>query len=243
MEYYCSNQVRKYLLQFLAVFGEMKVKIGATDKRPEALIDVSIHYGSKDKVSAMLFTENTHNKPLRLPTMSAFMTGLDLAPDLRSGVGQVQRDTYLPTGGVFPTDITTITRYVPIPYRATIDLTIYASNQDQHMQILEQILMYFDPILQIQTSDAYFDWTKITNIELVGIRFDENYPSGTEKRVIQTTLSFTMPIRISAPADLKQSFIKDIFLRISAASLDSNIPDEIIAELDSLGEPYTNISE
>lgn len=239
--YYYNEQVRNYILQFMAVFSEFKVMIGKKDTREPALIPVHLTYGAKDRVVAHIFSEGTQNKLLRLPAMSAYMNNINMSPSRYKGVGVERRDSYLPTGGNFPDDITTVRQLMPVPYEASMELSIYTSNRDEHLQILEQILMFFDPILQIQTNDDTFDWTKITTIELTGIRFEENYPAGSERRIIQTTLEFIMPIYIAAPAKLKNDFIKDVFLRIGTISTSSKNSFDIISELDSAGFTYDQI--
>ena len=127
---------------------------------------------------------------------------------------------------------------MPIPYWANVELGLYASNIDQHFQMLEQILMVFDPIVQIQSNDATFDWTKISIVELTGIRFEENYPMGSERRVIHSFLDFKFPIWIAPPADLKTDFVKSVFARIGVINLTTKDSHEIVAQLDALGIEY-----
>lgn len=239
--YYYNEQIRNYILQFMAVFSEFKVQVGKKDDREPSLIPVHLTYGAKDRVVAHIFSEGTQNKLLRLPAMSAYMNNINLSPNRYKGVGVERRDTYLPTHGTFPDDITTVRQLMPVPYEASMELSIYTSNRNEHLQILEQILMFFNPVLQIQTNDDTFDWTKITTIELTGIRFEENYPAGTDRRVIQTTLDFIMPIYIASPAKLKNEFIKDVFLRIGTVSASSRNSYDIIGELDSAGFTYDQI--
>ena len=170
--------------------------------------------GSRDRVVASLLAENTQNKPLRLPCMSAFLKNVDPAPDQRHGIDIVRNKTYLPSGGLLPDDIKTVSQLMPIPYWMTTEVQIYVSNTDQHLQLLEQILMLFNPSIQLQTNDSVFDWTKIFTVEMTGVRFDENYPAGTSPRIIQTGLEFRTLIHIASPADIKNDYIKDIYLRI-----------------------------
>ena len=170
--------------------------------------------------------------------MSAYINAIQMAPESRKGVGNTKRQTYLPQGALFPDGLETVHQYMPVPYKISAELSIYASNTEQHFQILEQILMVFDPIVQIQTSDALFDWTKLTTVELDNINFDQSYPIGTDRRMIMSTLSFIFPIYISAPANLKNDFIKDIYVRIGAVSSSANTSQEMIDDLDGQGLEY-----
>ncbi len=236
--YYYNHQLRQYLVQFMAIFAGMEVSVGKTAELEARTIKVPIKNASSDRVVASIITENTQNKPIRLPLFSAQMTNVVLAPQLRKGVAQTRRNSHMPTGGVFPDDIKVVRQRMPVPYVATFDLGIWASNQDQHYQLLEQILMLFDPILQIQTSDDVHDWARVTTVELVGINFEENLPAGVDRRLIQTTLNFEVPIYISAPAEVHDKFVQDIFIRIGAVSTAARTSEDIVAELDAQGIEY-----
>ena len=213
-EYWYNEQLRAYILQFCGVFAGLTTLSGIGEDGKRTLSRVPIMVGNKDRVVAAIQAGNTQNKPFSLPSMSAWLAGLDLAPERRKGVGVVDRKVYLPSGGVFPDDLKIATRVMPIPYNASLELSIYASNTDQMYQILEQLLLIFDPMLQIQTTDASFDWTKITVIELVGISNEENFPIGGDKRITVWTLSFDLPIYLSAPMDLKENIVREINIRL-----------------------------
>lgn len=222
----------------MAVFADMRVQVGWTEDKQPRLVKVPVYAASKDRVVAAIKGENTQNKMLQLPTMSVQLQSLDLAPDLRKGMRTERRQSYLPTGGLFPDDIKVVQQRMPNPYRATFNLHVWASNQDQHYQIIEQILSIFDPILQIQTSDDVFDWTQINTMELVGIGMEENFPAGGDRRIIQSTLTFVTQVYLSMPSDVHDKFVKDIYLRVGAVSTAANNSYDIVAELDSQGIDY-----
>lgn len=234
--YFYNQQIRSYLLQFCAVFSGLTVKTGKGENGQIDIIQVPIVVGSKDRVTAAIMAGNTHNKLYTLPQMSAYITGFDLAPERRKGVGVIDSRSYLPQGAVFPDDLAVVKRLMPIPYNMQIELSIYASNTEQMFQMLEQLLVLFDPILQIQTSDAAFDWTKITNIELTGISNEENYPSGTDRRMIVWTLTFVLPIYLSMPLDVKNEVVQKVITRIG------DLDGFNINEFDENGElqPFSN---
>lgn len=215
--YFFNNQLKKYIVGFANVFAGLQVATGDSDCGVE-MIDVPIRYGSTDRIVASLSGDHTQNKQHTLPIMSCYMTNLDLNPDRLKGVNQVDRRTYLEQGGVFPTDVKSINRLMPIPYDMQMELSIYTSNSDQMYQVLEQILMLFDYTMQIQFNDAPFDWTKISKLELVGISNEENYPASTERRNIIWTLEFTMPIWLSPPMEVRQSIIDSIKIRMGDMS-------------------------
>jgi hypothetical protein len=133
-------------------------------------------------------------------------------------------------GGQFPEDLTVVKRAMPVPYNMTVELSIWASNTQQMDQILEQILVLFNPDLQIQKSDAPFDWTKLTKVELTDIANEENYPSSTVQRAIVWTLSFEMPIFLSVPMGVKDDLVRRVIVQIGML-------DQLqVSEVDENGE-------
>lgn len=211
--YYYQGQIRKYLLQFCNIFTGLKVQTGKGECDVPEFITVPIRIGSRDRVAAAIEAGNTQNKPISLPMMSVAMTDLAMSGS-RKGIGVVDTKVYLPQGGVYPDDLKSVTRIMPIPYEMGVELSIFASNTQQLHQILEQLLVLFDPALQIQTTDSAFDWTKITTVELVSLNNEENYPPGGDRRTIVWTLGFKMPMYISAPLDVKDDVVRKILIRI-----------------------------
>lgn len=224
-EFWYNKQLRNYLKQFCSIFTGMQVITGADADGIPNIYSVPIVIGSRDRVVQGIMSGNTLNKPFSLPMMSANLQGLELAPERRKGVGTVDKKVYLPVGGVFPDDLKLNQRVMPIPYNMNMELAIYASNTEQMHQIIEQILLLFDPVLQIQISDALFDWTKITTVELTGINNEETYPIGTDRRTIVWSFNFIVQIYISAPMDIREDYIREINIRFG--SLDNLTLNEV----------------
>lgn len=237
-EFYYDQQIRRYLVQFMAIFGGMQVRVGWNEDNEPRLVPIPIANASKDRVVAAIKGENTQNLPIRVPMFSATVTGLSMAPDRRKGVATKRRSTHMPTGGLFPDDIKVVEQRMPVPYDMEVELALWASNQDQHYQMIEQITMIFDPDLVIQATDEIFDWTRLTRVELQDIRFEENVPAGADRRLIQTNMNFVVPIWISVPAEVHQKYVKDIFVRVGAVSTVSTNSFDIIADLDEQGATY-----
>ena len=236
--YHYDNQLRNYIIQFMAIFSGLKVSVGENDfVKQSKLIDVPVRYGSADRVVNAIRSDNTTNMPIRLPTMAAYLSGVQMSPDARAGVSVVERKTYLERGRAFPSDLRVIERERPIPYRAVFDLSIMASNTDQHFQMLEQILTLFNPILQIQTSDDALDWKRLTTVELENIGLEENYAAGTDARIIQSTLTFGVPIYMAPPTVINKNYIAAIKLRLAAISGNQDIL-EVVSDINRQLPPY-----
>jgi hypothetical protein len=75
------------------------------------------------------------------------------------------------------------------------------------MQLLEQILVLFNPSLEIQSTDSYIDWTSLTVLELLDVNWSSRTigpGSGTESQIDIATLTFSLPIWISSPTKIKK---------------------------------------
>jgi hypothetical protein len=239
--YHFDNQLRQYVLQFVSIFYGLQVKTGKGECDEEQMITVPVVVGNKDRVVAAIMAGNTSNRVFSLPALSVHLSAIALAPERRRAPGILDQRTHLRAGGVFPDDLTVVKRAMPVPYNATIELTMYASNTQQRDQILEQILVLFNPDVQIQKSDGEFDWTRLTKVELTDISNEENYPSSTERRMIVWTLTFDVPIYLSVPLGVKDDLVRKIIIQIG--SLDSMVVNEVDVDGQILpfGDPLAKV--
>jgi hypothetical protein len=94
---------------------------------------------------------------------------------------------------------------------------LWTSNTDQKLQLIEQILMLFNPTLELQTTDNFVDWTSLSVVNMKNITFSSRQiPQGLESEIDVCSLEFTIPIWISPPAKVKklgvvQSVIANVF--------------------------------
>lgn len=214
--YFYSKQIKSYIGMFMAMFAGLQVETGKRGDGNTRFLTVPVMYGSKDRVVASILADHTQNKPIVLPAMSAYMRNLQIAPERMKGSGTERNSVHVPQGGILPDDVRNLKQRMPVPYNMDIELSVYTSNLDTHWQILEQILMLFDPSVQIERSDAPYDWAKNVIVTLTDVDFDENYPAGPDRRKMQSTLRFQIPIWIESPAAYKNDVVKTIKLRIQA---------------------------
>jgi hypothetical protein len=239
--FYYDKQFKKYLLQFMAIFSGMKVQIGVNNLNSASnLMKVPVKGGSVDRVVAAILADNTQNKLLRLPLMSAKIVDMAIDEQAMKGTATIHRKVFLPLGESLPNGLQVARRRMPVPYDVTFELSIYASNADQQYQILEQIFMLFDPVLQIQTSDKDLDWTKINTVKLESINLEENYPAATDKRMLITSLTFSTTVYISAPVNYKKDYIKSIQIRLAAIHTDENT-QEVVKDVDRATPAYEKL--
>lgn len=248
-DFYSGDQVYQYLLQFMAIFSGLQVSVGKNDYNDdEGLIYVPIRYGGVDRTVEWIASGFTQNKPMRLPVMATKVISVELAPELRKGMrGEVTR-TNLPLGGSLPDDLRVIRQMQPNPCRMNMELSVFTSNTKNRFEILEQILLLFDPDIQIFTSDDYADHYKIAKVELMTVDMTDTYPLGTDQNFMVDTYLFTANAMFRPPVDMKESYVKSVRLRIdatSAAGVDQAVVDlnnsmingEIIIDADDLDIP------
>lgn len=229
------------MIQFMALFDGLQVSIGKNNLNNQTnMVKVPIKHGSVDRVVQAILSDNTQNKVLRLPLMSAKITDISMGEDRMKGTGTGDRHTFLPSGESMPDGLQVVHRRVPVPYNVNLELSIYCSNLDQQYQIMEQILLLFDPSVQIQLSDKTFDWTKINIIKLDDINLEENYPSNVDRRMLISTLTFSTTVWVSAPANYKQDYIKSVQIRLAAIGINENT-QEVVKEVDRPTPAYEKL--
>ena len=53
---------------------------------------------------------------------------------------------------------------MPVPYNLTMQVTIGTLIQDTKLQLMEQILVLFNPTIQLQQNSNPFGWTQIMKL-------------------------------------------------------------------------------
>ena len=217
------------MLQFARIFSNFSVAYGRNQAgEDDTLVRVPVRYGDASRQAQTIIQENSANDMPSTPLMTFYITALEYdrprmqEPNFVSNIQVRQRtydsatDTYETTQG----NAFTIERLMPVPYRLTIALDIWTSNTNQKMQILEQILVLFNPALEIQSTDNYIDWTSLTTCDLQSVRWSNRViPVGTDNPIDIATLTFVIPIYISSPAKVKKLGVVE---RIVASIFDAN---------------------
>ena len=99
----------------------------------------------------------------------------------------------------------TVERLMPVPFNLQMKCDVWSTNIDQKLQIMEQMLVLFNPSLEIQSTANYIDWTSLSLIELSSVNFStRSIPQGADTEIDIGELTFTMPIWITPPAKVKQ---------------------------------------
>ena len=221
MQYFYDGQIRRYVTQFMRIFIGFKVKFGDGTLR-----QIPVMYGDMSRQVATIIKENSENKMPSVPRIACYITGIELSRDRLSDSSfvskiNIRERAYTTTGGQveyqnYQGGGYTVERLMPTPYKLTMKADIWTSNTDQKLQVLEQILMLFNPSLEIQTTDNYIDWTSLSVVDLTSSAFSSRtIPQGTENDIDICSLDFEMPIWISPPTKVKKlGVVKNIIMNI-----------------------------
>ncbi len=202
------------MLQFARIFSNFEVAYGINQAgKNDTLVRVPVRYGDASRQAQTIIQENSANNMPATPLMTFYITALNYdrpriqEPNFVSNIQVRQRtydsdtDSYETTQG----NAFTIERLMPVPYKLTINLDIWTSNTNQKLQLMEQILVLFNPALEIQSTDNYIDWTSLTTCDLERVNWSSRtIPVGTDNPIDIATLTFNVPIWISSPAKVKK---------------------------------------
>ena len=176
-------------------------------------VQVPVIYGDLTRQVSSILRDNSENKIPSAPRMAVYITGLELDRDRTSDASYVSKRHVRErlkdeTTGEYTDEQGrqyTVERLMPTPYRLTMNCDIWTTNTDMKLQIMEQILMLFNPSLDIQTTDNYLDWTSLTTVMLDSVNFSSRtIPTGTESEIDVAQMTFSTPIYISPPAKVKR---------------------------------------
>ena len=147
------------------------------------------------------------NKPvaITLPRISFEMNSLKYDPSRKTGITQ----TFKSVGS----DDKTRKVYMPIPYNIGFELNIMTKFNDEVLQIVEQILPFFQPsfTVTVDMTDV-IDEKKDVPIVLDSVSFRDDYEGDfSSRRLILYTLQFTAKTYLFGPiSDSTDSLIRKV---------------------------------
>lgn len=241
--FFYDEQIRRYILQFLRIFAELKIEIPPDEDGNRVQKRIPIRYGDMSRMVAQILRDNSQNVSLSAPAFAGYVTNIEIDTTQRRDTTNVNpvraiERTYNTQTGLYEStqgNRYTIERHMPVPYHLTMNLDLWTTNQTDKMQLWEQILVIFNPSIQIQTNDNPLDWGAITEIELTGMNWSsKGVPQGSDTTNDFSTFTFKVPIWISPPAKVKrQTIIEQIVTSIYDLDISSLDLDRIFDPLHS----------
>jgi hypothetical protein len=192
--YYYHEIIRKTIVSFGTLFNQMYIKHKDADGDTYSEIRVPISYGPSQKFLARIEQQANLNKPVQitLPRMSFEMNSIQYDSSRKSGVTQ----TFKASDGQNLKKV-----YLPVPYNIGFELNILCKLNDDALQIIEQILPYFQPSfnLTVDLVDSIGEKRDIP-IVLDNISFQDDYEGDfSSRRALIYTLQFTAKTYLFGP--------------------------------------------
>ena len=223
MQWFYDGQIRRYIGQVIRMLSGFKYQAADGTQRT-----VPVMYGDMTRQVGSIIKDNSENKLPSAPRISVYVTGLAM-DKTRLGdstfVSKVhirEREFNENTGEYTAKQGNnyTVERLMPTPYKLTLKADIWTTNTDMKLQIMEQILMLFNPSLEIQTTDNFIDWTSLSVVDLTDITFSSrSIPVGNETEIDIGALTFETPIWISPPTKVKKlGVVTDVLMNIFDAT-------------------------
>ena len=208
-EYFYHEILRRTIIGFGTLFNNIKIKSTNSSGDVISEIKVPLAYGPKQKFLARLEqSPEDLNNPVRitLPRMSFEFTGLNY--DSARKVTTTQSFLVAPKN-----DPKAVKKaYMPVPYNMEFDLTIMTKHNDDMLQIVEQIVPYFQPsyTLSINLVDTIGE-SRDVPFTLNSILMDDDYEGDfTTRRALTYTLKFTAKTYLFGPIPSSADIIKKV---------------------------------
>ncbi len=213
-EYFYNEVLRRTIISFGTLFNNITIKHEDSSDNVVSVVKIPLAYGPTQKFLARINQSPDLNKPfaITLPRMSFEFTGLTYDPSRK--VSTVQNFTVKD-----PDDGSIVKKqYMPVPYNMQFELSIMSKLNDDALQIIEQILPYFQPAynLTVELVESIQEKKDIP-VVLENITMQDDYEGDfTSRRVLLYTLRFTAKTYLFGPAT---TATKDIIKRASISYL------------------------
>ena len=201
-EHFYHKQIRNTVIAFGTIFNNINIKRLDSSGNPLQNIKVPLSYSPKEKFIARLdqqqdLTGDDSSVAITLPRMAFDITGYSY--DSSRKLNKNQRIGKVTTNA----DTSKLnTQYSPVPYNVSFELNVFTATSDDGLQIIEQILPYFQPdytVTMIQDS-TYMDTKRDIPFVLESVNYDDSYTGTlTSLRRITYSLSFTAKIYLYGP--------------------------------------------
>lgn len=199
--------VRKSIVAFGNMFNNITIDRRNSSNNVVESIRVPLAYAPKQKLLARIEQQpdpDTKHVQVVLPRMSFEMMGIEYDPTRK--ISPIQQNRALNNS------TTTLNQqYAPTPYNINMTLYIYSKNQDDGLQVLEQILPYFNPDYNLTLKAIPpLDIKNDLPILLENITYEDNYEGDFAlRRSIIWTLNFVMKLNFYGPIN-KQGIIRKV---------------------------------
>ena len=191
-----NQAVRKTVVSFGTLFNNIELK-KIVDGQVIETEKVPLAYGPKQKFLYRLQGNPTDGRKvaITLPRIYFEMTGIDYDATRKTPATQKYKTVINDNGNEVRT------QYVPVPYNISFEVGILCKSQDDGLQILEQILPFFQPSFSMSLKFIP-DMDEVRDVAVVlnSVDFDDDWEDDfSTRRSITYTMQFTAKSYIYGP--------------------------------------------
>ncbi len=204
---YYHGIIRKTIVAFGELFSDLKIQRKDDAGGVVQLVRVPIAYGPKEKWLRRLQENPDLQKSVRLSL-----------PRMAFEISSYTYDASRKMSTAYVATQNKDKVHTPVPYTLGIDLYVITRTQEDSLNILEQILPYFIPNIDLTIDILDSPLMSATfPVTLTGVQQDDNYDENfDESRMIVNTLSFTAKINLYGPVTQPK------VIKTSIANINSN---------------------
>jgi len=200
--------MRKVVVAFGTIFNNINIVRTNSSGAVTQSMKVPLAYGPKQKFLTRLREDPNLNKKvaLTLPRIGFEISGIAYDPSRKLNSIQKFKKTNNSESGK-----TMSSQFMPVPYNMDFELVVMAKQSDDALQIVEQILPFFQPDYTITLNDnTSMGTTRDVPIILTGVTYSDEYEGSFEdRRVLTYTMSFTAKFYLYGPVT-DQKVIKQV---------------------------------
>jgi len=192
-----NETIRKVVIAFGTMFNDIHLVRKDNSGTIIQTMKVPLAYGPRQKFLVRLREDAdlTKQVAVTLPRIGFEITGLSYDPARK--LNRVQKFRKVKGGNNKQLD----TQYMPVPYNVDFELYVLSKQSDDALQIVEQILPYFQPDYTVTIKDNIeMDTKRDVPVILNSVSYEDDYEGDfTSRRSIIYTLSFTTKFYLYGP--------------------------------------------
>lgn len=242
--------IRKYVTIFGTLFNDIVISRVDSNDDTVKTINVPIAYGPKERYLTRQIQNEDLLRPVSLvyPRMAFEITSIRYDPG-RKLFTLGKSTTGSSNSGTLKTQLN------PVPYNIGFKLSIIARNTDDALRIVEQIMPFFTPMLNVSANlipEMNYGNTTMP-LTLDSVDQEEFYEGDfTSKEYVIWTLDFTLKAFLYGPTN-ESRVIKEVFVNFmipdgditSAVTGNTEVQEHIYVRpgLTANGEPTSNVAD
>ena len=190
--------IRKIIVAFGTTFNNVQLVRKDNSGNITQSMKVPLAYGPKEKFLVRLRADADLSSKVAITLPRIGFEIQNLAYDGTRKLSRVQKFKKVNTGN---NTRTLDTQFMPVPYNLDIVLYVLAKQSDDAIQIVEQILPYFQPDYTITVNDmADMGIKRDVPIILNSISYEDNYEGDfDQRRALIYTMNFTCKFYLYGP--------------------------------------------